>query len=262
MGCSSSRSTGAVLIQENNNNSSRRKSIAPELSKNRAVIDSAKALAVLAQSLGPENENVKDALEGIVDPANGSPLHYWSCKGCTTHNGASRNQCVSCNEAKDPSDEMKLAIEDESTAESNDDSSDPLDEALASVECPICFETYQDPVVLPCGHSFCTEHTLSLDDKCPFCREEFADRPAENAHLAMNAKAILSLGEIIDPDRLTIRDAIKPLPDQTTSEEGNKELMRQEQIRLDEQLARELQGREYDHTDNVIQLAAEALFNM
>eukprot|EP00957_Ditylum_brightwellii_P021907 1652111-Ditylum_brightwellii.AAC.1 len=93
------------------------KSIAPELSKNRAVIDSVKALAVLAQSLGPKNENVKDALEGIVDPANGSLLHYWLCKGCTTHKGAFRNQCVSCNEAKDLSGKMKLAIEDESTAE-------------------------------------------------------------------------------------------------------------------------------------------------
>lgn len=61
-------------------------------------------------------------------------------------------------------------------------SSDPL---VNELSCPICFQLFSDPVVLPCGHNYCRTciwMTAGAADKsdqsppcCPECREKFQD---------------------------------------------------------------------------------------
>lgn len=61
-------------------------------------------------------------------------------------------------------------------------SSDPL---VNELSCPICFQLFSDPVVLPCGHNYCrtciwmTAGAADESDQtppcCPECREKFQD---------------------------------------------------------------------------------------
>ncbi|KAM6951494.1 E3 ubiquitin-protein ligase TRIM65-like [Aplochiton taeniatus] len=54
------------------------------------------------------------------------------------------------------------------------------------VDCPICLERLQDPVTIPCGHSYCMgciEVCWHQKDQqglysCPLCRKRFGHRPA------------------------------------------------------------------------------------
>ena len=54
---------------------------------------------------------------------------------------------------------------------------------ISSLECILCLETYKDPRILPCGHTFClsclqklANSHLSINKyKCAFCRQEFGD---------------------------------------------------------------------------------------
>jgi SWI/SNF-related matrix-associated actin-dependent regulator of chromatin subfamily A3 len=42
-------------------------------------------------------------------------------------------------------------------------------------DCPICFDTYKDPVITKCAHIFCTpclERVIELQGRCPMCRTE------------------------------------------------------------------------------------------
>ncbi|KAF3044693.1 hypothetical protein E8E12_009141 [Didymella heteroderae] len=42
-------------------------------------------------------------------------------------------------------------------------------------DCPICFDTYKEPVITRCAHIFCTpclERVIELQGKCPMCRAE------------------------------------------------------------------------------------------
>ncbi|KAJ4361537.1 hypothetical protein N0V95_001789 [Ascochyta clinopodiicola] len=42
-------------------------------------------------------------------------------------------------------------------------------------DCPICFDTYKDPIITKCAHVFCTpclERVIELQGKCPMCRAE------------------------------------------------------------------------------------------
>lgn len=55
---------------------------------------------------------------------------------------------------------------------------------LASDEfsCSICLEQLQDPVTVPCGHSYCMSCLTSFWDKqdvclCPQCKASFSPRP-------------------------------------------------------------------------------------
>jgi len=87
---------------------------------------------------------------------------------------------------------------------------EPKGEGMASakeftdhIECPICNETYMDPRVLPCGHTFCFKciskcrrnrqpwHWQSMP--CPFCRQEFTTLPSE---LPKNYSVLNILGKI------------------------------------------------------------------
>ncbi|XP_063060585.1 E3 ubiquitin/ISG15 ligase TRIM25-like [Engraulis encrasicolus] len=52
--------------------------------------------------------------------------------------------------------------------------------------CPVCLELLNDPVTIPCGHSYCLqcitecwnqEEKKSVDPRCPQCRETFTTRP-------------------------------------------------------------------------------------
>jgi hypothetical protein len=46
---------------------------------------------------------------------------------------------------------------------------------LIDVECPICQEILQIPVVIPCGHVFCLiclENWRSLKSECPMCKQK------------------------------------------------------------------------------------------
>ena len=49
-----------------------------------------------------------------------------------------------------------------------------------TLECPICYETLENPRFLPCFHKFCLECVQKLEQenvngklKCPLCRKEF-----------------------------------------------------------------------------------------
>lgn len=58
-----------------------------------------------------------------------------------------------------------------------------MEQLAHELSCPICFQIYSNPVVLPCGHSYCrtcismTADIANKDDKmlpcCPECRTEF-----------------------------------------------------------------------------------------
>lgn len=54
----------------------------------------------------------------------------------------------------------------------------PLQEDLT---CPVCRGIFQDPVLLPCTHSFCREclqRSFQLNKKCPVCRDVFEQEQA------------------------------------------------------------------------------------
>ncbi|XP_068196287.1 E3 ubiquitin-protein ligase TRIM39-like [Antennarius striatus] len=62
--------------------------------------------------------------------------------------------------------------------------SKPVEQLAFELSCPICFQLYSDPMVLPCGHNYCrsciqmTTAACTRDKtlpRCPECREEFQD---------------------------------------------------------------------------------------
>ncbi|XP_053183439.1 tripartite motif containing 35-28 [Scomber japonicus] len=47
--------------------------------------------------------------------------------------------------------------------------------------CPVCQGIFQDPVLLPCSHSFCRDcwqKSCKVNQKCPVCRKEFKEDQA------------------------------------------------------------------------------------
>ncbi|XP_068098353.1 E3 ubiquitin/ISG15 ligase TRIM25-like [Hyperolius riggenbachi] len=60
------------------------------------------------------------------------------------------------------------------------------------LNCSICLNVYQDPVLLRCGHNFCSSCIGDVLDaqegsgySCPQCRTEFAERPALHRNIAL-----------------------------------------------------------------------------
>lgn len=57
--------------------------------------------------------------------------------------------------------------------------------------CPICLDSLEDPVTIPCGHNYCMvciedywkEDKRSASYSCPECKETFTPRPALNKNL-------------------------------------------------------------------------------
>ncbi|XP_068099984.1 uncharacterized protein [Hyperolius riggenbachi] len=54
------------------------------------------------------------------------------------------------------------------------------------LECPLCKETFNDPVTLHCGHNFCKgcietwDSQKQKESSCPLCREKFREMPKIN----------------------------------------------------------------------------------
>ncbi|XP_068098343.1 E3 ubiquitin/ISG15 ligase TRIM25-like [Hyperolius riggenbachi] len=60
------------------------------------------------------------------------------------------------------------------------------------LSCSICLSVYQDPVMLRCGHNFCSSCIGDVLDaqegsgySCPQCRTEFAERPALHRNITL-----------------------------------------------------------------------------
>lgn len=58
----------------------------------------------------------------------------------------------------------------------------PVEPLVNELSCPICFQLFRAPVVLPCGHNYCHTCIWMTADKsdqtplcCPECREKFQD---------------------------------------------------------------------------------------
>lgn len=51
-----------------------------------------------------------------------------------------------------------------------------------SLRCSICQDLFRNPVIIPCGHSFCKDCITRLWDqdvcRCPQCKQTFNNRPA------------------------------------------------------------------------------------
>ena len=71
----------------------------------------------------------------------------------------------------------------------------PWSEQMCDItECPICVETFTDPKVLPCIHTFCLKCLLKYGEHdkpgdqvaCPLCRANFVIPPGGFADLPNN----------------------------------------------------------------------------
>ncbi|KAL1591477.1 hypothetical protein SLS60_011977 [Paraconiothyrium brasiliense] len=59
-------------------------------------------------------------------------------------------------------------------------------------DCPICLDSYKDPVITKCAHIFCTaciERVIETQHKCPMCRAELDSLPATTVKPAKDLAA-------------------------------------------------------------------------
>ncbi len=54
-----------------------------------------------------------------------------------------------------------------------------------AMQCCVCLDTYKDPYMLVCGHSFCKECISDKWTQCPYCRETHVPG-AEKRNIALN----------------------------------------------------------------------------
>lgn len=63
-----------------------------------------------------------------------------------------------------------------------------------NMSCAVCLELYDDPRILPCGHSYCLKCLLDLSRKiskkgllkCPICQNESSSEYSEQASYTRN----------------------------------------------------------------------------
>lgn len=76
-----------------------------------------------------------------------------------------------------------------------------LDKFKEEACCPICYELFEVPVTLLCGHNFCGhcfKEAFEADENCPTCRNEVSELPSENKLMATFVDHQLKLLEKAD----------------------------------------------------------------
>lgn len=71
-------------------------------------------------------------------------------------------------------------LEAEGTVDLTEENKEALQKMLqllidSQEDCPICLDTFKDPVITKCAHSFCTgciDRVIDTQKKCPMCRAE------------------------------------------------------------------------------------------
>ena len=79
---------------------------------------------------------------------------------------------------------------------------------LAELQCIICYDTFENPVTLYCGHSFCKSCILSClakNTKCPSCKVELFQ-----SHNLMVDQSLQNLIKRIHSDPVNITDSENP----------------------------------------------------
>lgn len=74
--------------------------------------------------------------------------------------------------------------------------------------CPVCQGIFQDPVLLPCSHSFCRtclHRSLEFNKRCPVCRKEFTeDQAIPNRALSDASESFLKqANRVLNQNRLS-----------------------------------------------------------
>ncbi|XP_078092353.1 E3 ubiquitin-protein ligase TRIM39-like isoform X2 [Mustelus asterias] len=87
--------------------------------------------------------------------------------------------------------------------------------------CSVCMGLYQEPVRLPCEHSFCSTCIQQVfatveegeDYRCPICRESYQDKPAMSKHLVL-VRLVEAYSKMMkDKERLTHLEEVEDLHD-------------------------------------------------
>ncbi len=78
---------------------------------------------------------------------------------------------------------------------------------MVTIECPICYDIVEDPVITHCAHFFCNEcinSHLTRNNNCPVCRE-----PIKKSELvATTVKKPTQVLEEKQEDVIKVRTAI------------------------------------------------------
>lgn len=95
-------------------------------------------------------------------------------------------------------DSIMKQLEDEGVVDLTVENKEALQKMLqlsidSQEDCPICFDSYKDPVITRCAHIFCTpclERVIELQGKCPMCRAELESFGSTTVKPAVETSAI------------------------------------------------------------------------